>query len=98
IRTIKDRWERITERVTPQLMTATQVQEYLNAAGAPSTPIAIGIDWERFHKTYFQAPTIRARYTIFDVLIELGVYEEVVTELFSPSGFWGKHIAMKSGE
>ena len=34
---------------------------------------------------------IRDRYTVLDILVDLGVYGDVVERLFSPEGFWGRH-------
>lgn len=45
---------------------------------------------ERFRATHEMARMIRTRYTVFDVLTDLGVYEQVVADLFAPTGFWGR--------
>ena len=34
---------------------------------------------------------IRDRYTVLDILTDLGILDEVVEELFSAEGFWGQH-------
>jgi glycerol-1-phosphate dehydrogenase [NAD(P)+] len=43
---------------------------------------------DRFHQTYYRAQTIRSRYTILDLLLEAGLLEECVEELFAPGGYW----------
>ena len=61
------------------------------AVGAPHHPSLIGMDWERFRMTHFKVALIRSRYTVLDVLSDLGLYEDVVEGLFSAGGFWGRH-------
>jgi glycerol-1-phosphate dehydrogenase [NAD(P)+] len=39
-------------------------------------------------RTYLQAQTIRARYTMFDALYELGLLDAVIDSLFAPGGYW----------
>ena len=35
---------------------------------------------------------IRSRYTILDVLTDIGKLDDVVDKLFAPDGYWGKHF------
>ena len=63
----------------------------LKAVGAPYHPEMIEIDWDRFRETHLKARMIRDRYTVLDILTDLGVFDDVVQELFSPTGFWGRH-------
>ena len=59
--------------------------------GAPYHPEMIQIDWDRFRLTHFKAQMIRPRYTILDLLVEVGMLDEVVSRLFSAEGYWGRH-------
>ncbi|WP_420114555.1 sn-glycerol-1-phosphate dehydrogenase [Pseudactinotalea sp.] len=88
---IQQRWPAIVERVRPQLVSPTRMMELLRLAGAPHHPSQIGIGMDRFRATHQAARMIRPRYTIFDVLADLGVYQGVVDDLFGPTGFWGRH-------
>ena len=36
------------------------------------------------------ARTIRARYTVLDLVNETGILDECVAELFAPGGFWAE--------
>ena len=65
--------------------------DMLKAAGAPHHPELIKVDMERFRKTHFKAQMIRPRYTVLDILTDLGILDEVVEKLFAPDGFWGQH-------
>jgi glycerol-1-phosphate dehydrogenase [NAD(P)+] len=88
---IVEHWPEICRRSAPQLLAPQEVMDRLWAVGAPHHPSLIGMDWERFRMTHFKVPLIRSRYTVLDVLSDLGVYEDVVEGLFSASGFWGRH-------
>ncbi|MBB3025085.1 hypothetical protein FB477_001017 [Trueperella pyogenes] len=35
---------------------------------------------------------IRPRYTVLDILTDLGLFDDVVDKLFSEDGFWGRHL------
>ena len=77
------------EKLTEQLMPAEQIEEMLQAAGCPTTPTEIGLDWDSFEKTYQRSQMLRKRYTVLDLAVETGILDECVEELFSPDGFWG---------
>lgn len=91
IELLKERWPVIKERVAAQNIPAQEAMDRLKAAGAPYHPEMLKIDWDRFRETHFKAQMIRPRYTVLDVLTDLGVYEQVVDRLFSEDGFWGQH-------
>ena len=88
---IQRRWPRIAERIAPQLVTADEAARMLKAAGAPYHPAMIDVDPDKLRTTYFQAQTIRSRYTILDTLQELGILADVVDALFAPGGHWARH-------
>lgn len=88
---IKKAWPRIKERVSEQLISPQEAWDMLKSAGAPYHPEMIGIDWDRFRKTHTQAQEIRTRYTILDVLTDMGLLDEVIDRLFAEDGFWGQH-------
>jgi len=91
IELILDRWPEIRRRCAPQLFAPQEVMDRLKAVGAPHHPTLIGMDWERFRMTHYKVPLIRSRYTVVDVLTDLGMLEDVVDGLFAPDGFWGLH-------
>lgn len=90
LRTIQRQWPAIRSRCAAQLVTPEEAADRLRAAGAPYHPSQIGVDLARLRKTHFQAQLIRSRYTILDLLAELGVFEQVVDRLFGPDGFWSR--------
>ncbi|MEZ7898388.1 MAG: sn-glycerol-1-phosphate dehydrogenase [Flaviflexus sp.] len=91
IELLKEKWPTIQERCREQLVTAQEAMDMLKAAGAPYHPELIEIDWDRFRETHFKAQMIRPRYTVLDILTDLGLLEDVVEQLFSADGFWGQH-------
>jgi glycerol-1-phosphate dehydrogenase [NAD(P)+] len=90
---LQERWPGLREKVAEQLMPAEQIREMLKAAGCPTSPVEIGLDWEEFKATYSRAQTIRKRYTVLDLAFEAGILDECVDELFAPGGFWGRAAA-----
>jgi len=93
LRTIQLRWPQIRRRAAEQLVTPQEVVDRLRSAGAPHHPGQIGIDLARLRRTHFQAQLIRSRYTVLDLLAELGVFEQAVDRLFGPDGFWSRQPA-----
>jgi glycerol-1-phosphate dehydrogenase [NAD(P)+] len=90
---IQERWPQIRDRLQAQLMTANQIRELLQAAGCPTEPGELGITPQQLRASYTLARTIRARYTVLDLVNETGILEECVDELFAPGGYWA-HITV----
>lgn len=86
---LREVWPELREKLIDQLMPAEQIEEMLRAAGCPTTPREIGLDWESFKETYQRAQMLRKRYTVLDLATETGILDECVEELFAPDGFWG---------
>lgn len=93
LESIKAHWPQIKERVREQLISPEEAAQMLDVAGAPSHPDAIGIDWDRFHDTFYKAQMIRPRYTVLDLLADTGNLETAVEALFAPDGYWGRRGA-----
>lgn len=87
---LKERWPALRERLEQQLLPAAQLRDMLAAAGCPTDPEAIGVDGARLRQSYMLARTIRARYTVLDLVNETGILDACVGELFAPGGFWNK--------
>ncbi|MFT0847346.1 sn-glycerol-1-phosphate dehydrogenase [Actinomycetaceae bacterium L2_0104] len=91
IELLKKAWPGLREACGAQLISAQDAMDRLKTVGAPYHPELIDIDWDRFRETHFKAQMIRDRYTVLDILTDLGILDEVVEELFAPEGFWGQH-------
>ncbi len=89
LQTIKSQWPALKERLQAQLFSAEQLRDMIRAAGGVSSPAEIGVDRARLKQSYWLAGMIRSRYTIFDLVRECGLHEQLVGELFGAEGFWG---------
>ncbi len=85
---IQQRWPVIRERLEPQLMTAEHIRNLLRAAGCPTEPAEIGVSTAQLRETYTLARTSRSRYTVLDLVNEVGILNACVDELFAPGGYW----------
>lgn len=85
---LQERWPAIRERVEAQLLPAARLRDMLRAAGCPTEPTQIGVTPARLKASYGLARTIRARYTVLDLVHETGILDACVEELFAPGGFW----------
>ena len=88
IELILAKWPEIKQRIEPQLMSATEIRDKIKTVGGVYHPSQIGIDWDKLRTTYFQAQTIRSRYTVLDMLQELGMLGQIIDEVFGPDGYW----------
>ena len=87
---LRERWPELRERLSEQLLPASEIRDRLAAAGAPTSPSDIGLDVDRFRATYRRAQMIRRRFTVLDLCNQAGILDECVDELFAPDGFWGR--------
>ncbi len=85
----KDSWPELKARLTKQLMPPLEIQKIIRLSTAPSTPEEIGIERARLQKSYSLAQQLRYRYNCLDWVRDMGLWEETVTPLFQPGGFWG---------
>jgi glycerol-1-phosphate dehydrogenase [NAD(P)+] len=51
--------------------------------------LELGVPLAKLAADYRRARLIRRRYTVLDVLEDLGWLDEAIGALFSPQGFWG---------
>ena len=59
-------------------MPAAQMAQALNSAGAPCAASAIGLDRAHLRRSILNALFIRSRYTLLDLLDELGLLDRAV--------------------
>lgn len=85
---IQERWPIIREQLERQLMTAEHIRDLLRAAVCPTEPAEIGVSVAQLRESYTLARTIRSRYTVLDLVNEVGILDACVNELFAPGGFW----------
>lgn len=85
----RDSWQDLKARLAKQLMPPLEIQKIIRLSTAPSTPEEIGIERARLQKSYSLAQQLRYRYNCLDWVRDMGLWEETVTPLFQPGGFWG---------
>lgn len=88
VQTLVDQWDALLPRLRAQLRPATELQEMLRAAGAPTRPEDIGLTPQQVKETFPRAMYYRSRYTVLDVSREIGWFDELVDEVFAPGGIW----------
>ncbi|BBK32775.1 glycerol-1-phosphate dehydrogenase [NAD(P)+] [Stella humosa] len=86
-------WPDLRRRLAGRLPPAARMQAQLAAAGAPSRLDQIAVSPARMAADYRRARLIRRRYTVLDLLADLGRLDEAVDSLFAPDGFWGAQAA-----
>lgn len=91
IELLKEKWPVIKEKCAAQIISAQEAMDQLKTVGAPYHPEMIDIDWDRFKETHYKAQMIRPRYTVLDILTDLGLLDDVIEKLFADDGFWGQH-------
>ncbi|MBR7131627.1 MAG: sn-glycerol-1-phosphate dehydrogenase [Lentisphaeria bacterium] len=74
-------WKDMQVRVKERLIPYSRMREILQAAGCPVTPEEIGLTEAQFLHGIKTAQLIRHRYTILDLLYELGLLDEALKTL-----------------
>lgn len=85
---LQEAWGDLLPRLRAQLATPQEIAAWLEEAGGPATPEAIGLTRGRLRATYPQARMFRSRWTVLDLAFEAGWFDEIVAELFAPGGYW----------
>ncbi|NML44805.1 sn-glycerol-1-phosphate dehydrogenase [Ramlibacter sp. G-1-2-2] len=83
-------WPQLRATLAARLVDAVAMQQRLRAAGAPAHPADLGISHSTLAADYRRARLIRRRYTLLDLLEDLGWLDDAVADLFAPRGFWGR--------
>ncbi len=84
-----DRWDEARNRLADQLMRVDQLSDQLRRAGAPSRPQDIGVTPDQVREMFRKAMYYRSRYTALDLAWELGLFDELVSEVFT--SIWIDH-------
>ncbi|MFT3888084.1 MAG: sn-glycerol-1-phosphate dehydrogenase [Arachnia sp.] len=82
LRPLIDNWADVTVRLRNQLVTCAELGDMLRRAGAPSRPEDIGLTAADVRATFPKAMYYRSRYTALDVAWELGLFDELVADVF----------------
>ena len=85
---IRGAWSELAPRIRVQVMPFAEVRERLRQAGAPVEPEQIGVTRARFRETLRGVPYMRSRYFGLDLVLELGLMDELESRLFGKGGVW----------
>lgn len=85
-------WPLLAPRLQQSLMPSAQMQQLLRAVGAAAHPADLGVSLHKLAADYRRARLIRRRYTLLDLLDDLGWLDRALAEIFSAHGFWGRTL------
>jgi glycerol-1-phosphate dehydrogenase [NAD(P)+] len=85
---LKTQWPTIRERLSRQLIPATEVADMLAAAGCPTRPEQIGISRERLRLSFRKALHIRRRFTILDLVWRANLWDRALDRVFQSTGLF----------
>jgi glycerol-1-phosphate dehydrogenase [NAD(P)+] len=81
-------WRELRERLRVQIIPFGELKAMLDAAGAATSPEAIGISRRRLRDSYWQAYFIRRRFTVLDLMVRTGLLDPSLDALFGSNGVW----------
>ncbi len=84
----KQVWPELRNRLADQLLPLDELQQKLTEAQCPTRPEDIGLDMTQMRESYLAAGQIRRRYTVYDLLLEAGLLQKFVDEIFGSNGYW----------
>jgi glycerol-1-phosphate dehydrogenase [NAD(P)+] len=90
---LRDIWPGLKARLEEQLMSAKSLRDHLEAGGCPTEPWQIGLTLQNVRASYAPTRRIRRRYTVYDLVCEMGVFDDLVDQVFAPGGYWASRIA-----
>lgn len=76
--TLRNQWAPLRERLRAQLIPSSELRDLLQRAGCPVTPEEIGLMPDQVRESMVAARLIRRRYTVLDLVLELGIRDEIV--------------------
>jgi glycerol-1-phosphate dehydrogenase [NAD(P)+] len=83
-------WPRLREDLRRFCVPPSEVEHWLRAAGAPAHPEDLGVPLEKLAAEYRRARLIRRRFTVLDLLEDLGWLDKGIAALMAANGFWGR--------
>ena len=87
---LAEAWPSLRARLDDRLPAARAMQAQLRALGAPAHPADLGVELAAFAADHRRARLIRRRYTVLDLVDDLGWLDRSLLALFSGNGFWGR--------
>ncbi|MBA1155958.1 sn-glycerol-1-phosphate dehydrogenase [Microvirga mediterraneensis] len=83
-------WPALREELRRYCISPDEMEAWLRAAGAAAHPGDLGVPLTQLAKEYRRARLIRRRFTILDLLEDLGWLDKGIAALMADGGFWGR--------
>ncbi|HWK33758.1 MAG TPA: sn-glycerol-1-phosphate dehydrogenase, partial [Hyphomicrobium sp.] len=83
-------WPALREELRRYCISPDEMESWLRAAGAAAHPGDLGVPLAQLAKEYRRARLIRRRFTILDLLDDLGWLDRGIAALMADDGFWGR--------
>ena len=88
IKAFLTQWPGLRPRIQGQLYSYDKLRSKLETVGAPVTPEQICVSRNELRTAFRRMPYMRSRFTVIDIVFELGLMEEVENALFGKGGRW----------
>lgn len=75
-------WDELNALLT-ELPSSQTVMDLLKSLDAPCLPIEIGVDADMLRSTYLYCKEVRARYTILQMIWDLGLLEPLADQVIA---------------
>ena len=83
-------WPALREELRQFCVLPDNMEGWLQEAGAPAHPADLGVPLTKLAADYRRARLIRRRFTILDLLDDLGWLDRGIAALMADDGFWGQ--------
>jgi glycerol-1-phosphate dehydrogenase [NAD(P)+] len=81
---IVEHWDELKEKVGTQIIPFAELRERFSLAGCPVEPVTIALSYEDFRYGMRVAQMMRNRYTILDLVYELGLMDYMIEKISDP--------------
>ncbi len=85
---IREVWPGLRLRLGDYLIPFAEMRTRLQSAGAVTDPAMVGVDSGYHRETLIASRLIRRRYTILDLLEEIGLFDQAVDWVFTNPDYW----------
>ncbi|QRM29077.1 sn-glycerol-1-phosphate dehydrogenase [Microvirga sp. VF16] len=83
-------WPALREELRRYCVSPDELEAWLHAAGAAAHPGDLGVPLAKLATEYRRARLIRRRFTVLDLLDDLGWLDRGIAALMADDGFWGR--------
>lgn len=85
-------WTTMTDKISKQIITFEETKRLFEIVGCPTEPGDIGLTKTMCSSGILKAQMLRERYTILDLLYELGILDEVIHSICNTGTYFSDYI------